>query len=167
MLRRTVFVFVLFLTTQAWCEPQHMLEYLLPRGGARGATVEVHLHGQYLNDPREILFYSAGIKASMLTPGAKPAEEVGARFEIAADCPLGEHVLRLRTATGLSEAVTFWVSPFPTVMEVEKKIGDNDTIAKAQVVPMNSTVESQINPGDELDRDVYSVAAREGQRISV
>jgi len=150
----------------AWCEPQHMLEYLLPRGGTRGTTVEVHLHGRYLDNPREILFYGTGIKPSAIASPKAP-EEVTARFEIAPDCPLGEHVLRLRTATGLSEAMTFWVSPFPTVMEKETKIGDNDTISKAQPIPMNSTVEGQIQPGDRQDRDVYFVMAKEGERISV
>src|SRR5205085_7099875 len=90
---------------------QRMLEYALPRGGTRGTTVEVTLHGQYLKDPREVLFYGRGIKAVGIQPGAKPEADVKARFEIAADCPLGEHVLRLRTATALTEAITFWVSP--------------------------------------------------------
>src|SRR5260370_5519306 len=160
-------LFAVLLASQAWAEPQHMLQWVLPRGGTRGTTVEVNLHGMYLSDPREVLCYGHGIKASAFTPGAKPDEDVKVRFEIAPDCPLGEHVLRLRTASGLSDAVTFWVSRFPTVMETEKKIGDNDTIANAQPVPINSTVEGQIHPGDRPDRDVYSVAARHGDRISV
>src|SRR5260370_8139504 len=160
-------LFALLLASQAWGEPQHMLQWVLPRGGTRGTTVEVNLHGIYLSDPREVLFYGRGIKASTFAPGAKADEDVKVRFDIAPDCPLGEHVLRLRTATGLSDAVTFWVSCFPTVMETEKKIGDNDTIATAQAVPMNSTVEGQIHPGDRPDRDVYSVAARQGERVSV
>jgi hypothetical protein len=153
--------------TQAWCEPQHMLEYVLPRGGARGTTVEVRLHGQYLTDPREILFYSSGIKALGISSGAKPDQDITARFEIAPNSPLGEHVLRLRTATGLSEAMTFWVSPFPTVLEKETKVGENDTIARAQPVPMNSTVEGQIQPGEQQDHDFYAVSAKKGERISV
>src|SRR5260370_42361766 len=63
--------------------------------------------------------------------------------------------------------MTFWVSRCPTVMETEKKIGDNETVGTAQAVPMNSTVEGQIHAGDRPDRDVYSVAARQGERISV
>src|SRR5260370_28346249 len=144
-----------------------MLQWVLPRGGTRGTTVDVNLNGIDLSDPREVLLYGRGIKASTFTPGAKPDEDVKVRFDIAPDCPLGEHVLRLRTATGLSDAVTFWVSCFPTVMETEKKIGDNDTIATAQAIPTNSTVEGQIHPGDRPDRDVYSVAARQGERVSV
>ena len=117
MVRWIYLVFAFLFATQAWCEPQHMLEYVLPRGGTRGTTVEVHFHGRYLNDPLEVLFYGYGIKVSGLAPGPKPAEDLTTRFEIAPDCPVGEHVLRLRTQTGLSEAMTFWVSRFPTILE--------------------------------------------------
>ena len=51
-----------------------MLEYVLPRGGTLGTTVDVTLHGHYLQDPREIVFYDNGIKAVNVKPGAKPAE---------------------------------------------------------------------------------------------
>ena len=146
---------------------QRMLEYVLPRGGSRGATVEVTLHGQYLGEPKQILFYDSGIKAVRVAPGAKPGNEVKAAFEIAPDCTLGEHVLRLRTATALSEPVTFWVSRFPTVYETETKPGENDTIEKAQPVPLNSTVEGQILPGAQMDKDVYRVNAKAGERLSV
>ncbi|HLK67513.1 MAG TPA: PPC domain-containing protein [Bryobacteraceae bacterium] len=146
---------------------QYMVDYLLPRGGGRGATVEVTFRGRSLENPREILFYQPGIKASGFEPLAKPGDGFKTRFQIAADCPLGEHVLRVRTATALSDAVTFWVSRFPTVYELETKIGENDSIAKAKAVPMNSTVEGQILPGPEMDRDFYRVEAKEGQRISV
>ncbi len=146
---------------------QNMVDYLAPRGGSRGTTVEVDLRGRELKDPREVLFYQPGIRASGFVPGAKPAEEVKVKFQIASDCPPGEHALRLRTATALTEVVTFWVTPFPQVMESEKKLGDNDSIAKAQPVPLNSTVEGQILPGDQMDRDYYRVDVQKGQRISV
>src|SRR5580692_9889196 len=146
---------------------QNMVDYLAPRGGSRGTTVEVDLRGRELKDPREVLFYQPGIRASGFVPGAKPAEEVKVKFQIASDCPPGEHALRLRTATALTEVVTFWVTPFPQVMESEKKLGDNDSIEKAQPVPLNSTVEGQILPGDQMDRDYYRVDVQKGQRISV
>jgi len=148
-------------------EPRHMVDYLLPRGGTRGTTVEVTFHGFSLENPREVLFYTPGIRATGFVPLAKPGDGFKGRFEIAADCPLGEHVLRVRTATALSDAVTFWVSRFPTVMETETKVGDNDTFAKAQPVPLNSTVEGQMNPGPDMDRDVYGVEVPKGQRLSV
>lgn len=144
-----------------------MIDYLAPRGGSRGSTVEVTFHGRELKDPREVLFYQPGIKAVGFTPGAKPAEEVKVRFEIAPDCAVGEHALRLRTTTSLSDVATFWVSPFPQVAETEKKIGENDSIEKAQPIPVNSTVEGQILPGETMDRDFYKVQVAAGQRISV
>ena len=158
---------VLGLTAPLWAEPQHMLDYLLPRGGTLGTTVDVTLHGRYLDDPREIVFYDNGIQAINVKPGAKPNEEVKAQFRIAPNARAGEHVLRLRTGTGLSEAMTFWVDRFPTVMETEKKLGDNDTPDTAQSVAMNTTVEGQILPGDKPDIDYYWMRVDEGQRISV
>jgi len=148
-------------------EPRHMLDYVLPRGGTRGTTVEVTFHGTSLENPREVLFYTPGIRASNFIPLPKPGDGFKAKFEIANDCALGEHVLRVRTTTSLSDAVTFWVSRFPTVMETETKIGENDTFAKAQPIPLNSTVEGQIHPGNDLDRDIYAVDVQQGERLSV
>jgi hypothetical protein len=144
-----------------------MVDYLLPRGGGRGATVTVEFHGSFLENPKEIVFYQPGIQASGFAPYAKPGDGFKVAFQIAADCPLGEHVLRVRTATALSDAVTFWVGPFQTVYEFEDKVGQNDSLAKAKAVPLNSTVEGQILPGPDADVDVYRIEVEEGQRISV
>jgi hypothetical protein len=143
------------------------VDYLLPRGGARGATVDVEFHGLSLENPKEIVFYEPGIKASGFVPYSKPGDGFKVKFYIAPDCPLGEHVLRVRTATALTDAVTFWVSPFKTVYESESKIGEDDTMEKARPIPMNVTVEGQILPGPEMDKDFYRVQAEQGQHISV
>jgi hypothetical protein len=144
-----------------------MIDYVLPRGGARGSTVTAEFHGRSLENPKEILFYGPGITAATFTPFAKPTDGFKVKFQIAPNCPLGEHVLRVRTATALSDAITFWVGPYPQVPEAETKLGENDSMAKAQPIPMNVTVEGQILPGPDLDRDYYRVQARQGQRISV
>ena len=148
-------------------DTRYMVDYLLPRGGARGATVAVEFHGISLENPKEILFYQPGIKATDFVPYAKPGDGFKVKFQIAPDCPLGEHVLRVRTATALSDAVTFWVSPYRTEYEFEDKIGQNDTIEKAKAIPLNVTVEGQILPGPEMDVDMYRVQVKKGQRISV
>ena len=144
-----------------------MLDYVTPRGGSIGTTVDVVLHGASLENPKEILFYNDCLRATDVAPGTKPAAEVKARFTIARACTPGEHVFRLRTATALSEPVTFWVSPFPAVREAETKQGENDTPQKAQIVPLNSTVEGEIQPGPDADVDVYRVEMRAAQRLSV
>src|SRR5258708_38920149 len=87
-------------------DTRYMVDHLLPRGGARGATVDVEFRGQSLDDPREILFYQPGIKAATFVALPKPGEGFKVKFQIAPDCPLGEHVLRVRTASALSDAVT-------------------------------------------------------------
>jgi hypothetical protein len=161
------FTLLALTSSLALAEPQYMLDHVLPRGGTVGTTVEVTLFGKYLTDPKEVLFYDKDIKAISIAPGAKPSEEVKAKFVIAPNATVGEHVLRLRTATGLSEGVTFWVSKFPTVMELETKPGENDTIAKAQPIPLNCTVEGQIQAGGDMDKDFYWTRFNAGERISV
>lgn len=148
-------------------DTRYMVDYLLPRGGGQGATVEVEFHGASLENPKEILFYQPGITAGGFAPYPKPGDGFKVKFHIAPDCPIGEHVLRVRTATALSDAVTFWVSRFQTVYEFEDKAGQNDTIAKAKPIPMNVTVEGQILPGPDMDIDMYRVEAQQGRRISV
>ncbi|HYW43606.1 MAG TPA: PPC domain-containing protein [Bryobacteraceae bacterium] len=164
---RRIIVWAVLAASSLYADTRYMVDYLLPRGGSRGATVEVTFHGVSLEEPREVLFYQAGIRASDFVPLPKPGDGFRVKFQIAPDCPLGEHVLRVRTAAALSDAVTFWVSRFPTVLESETKIGENDTLAKAKPIPLNSTVEGEILPGPDMDRDCYRVEAREGQRISV
>ncbi|HEY3739708.1 MAG TPA: PPC domain-containing protein [Bryobacteraceae bacterium] len=149
------------------CAFGDMLEYVTPRGGSIGTTVEVVLHGANLENPKEIRLDDDCIVATDVAAGAKPGNEVKARFRIGLGCAPGEHVLRLRTATNLSEPVTFWVSPFPAVREIEKGQGENDTPQKAQIVPLNSTVEGEIARGQDADVDVYRVDMRAGERLSV
>jgi hypothetical protein len=102
-----------------------------------GATVEVTSQGFSLENPKEILFYQPGIRASDFVPLAKPGDGFRVKFHIGPNCPLGEHVLRVRTTTALSDAVTLWVSRFPTEYEFEDKIGQNDTSAATRVRPQS------------------------------
>lgn len=157
---------------------EHIVEYAIPRGAGRGETVAVRLYGKYLDDPQEVVFHSPGIRCIAIEPpvaepaliklahGGQVVGSVTARFEIAPDCPLGEHLLRLRTRTLLSEPVTFWVGPFPTVDEQEVGRGENDTPQQAQFVPVNSTVNGRIRPDESMDRDCYTIDLKKGQRLS-
>jgi hypothetical protein len=155
-------------TTALLADPRYMIDYVLPRGGSVGATVEVEFHGFSLENPKQVLFYESGITTTgEFKPYPKPGDGFKVKFQIAPDCPVGEHVLRVRTATGLTDAVTFWVSRFPTIYEFEDKIGQNDTIEKAKPVPPNSTIEGQILPGQDADIDMYRLDVKEGQRVSV
>lgn len=148
-----------------------------PPGGQRGTDVTIELIGRNLDEPREVLFYETGITAeavekveTVLAPNGKPAPvdpgtRVRLKLKLAADCPLGGHGLRLRTADGLSEYVRFFVGPFPTVDEDEQpNKARNDKRETAKAVPVNSTVFGRLN--DPTDVDVYRLEFKKGDRIS-
>lgn len=151
------------------------IERVTPRIAQRGTTVEVLIQGAHLDEPKEIIFDRPGIRAVAIEPvaklpqsrsqmhGGRIDQEFKCRFEIAPDCPPGEHRFRLRTATELSSLATFHVSPFVTVDEKE----GNDTLATAQSVPANVTVRGRVGGSARGDADVYRVPAKAGERLSV
>jgi len=175
------------------------IELLTPRSGQRGTRVAIVMQGLNIRDAREVLFYRPGIRAVAfenlpdrktnisLHHGGLVKERVRCVFEIAEDCPLGEHPLRLRTRDTLTSVATFWVGRFPIIPELERGGFDvtysggntvvkensraiqqpNDTLATAQLVPMNHTIAGEIKITRELDHDFYKITARQGERISV
>ena len=146
------------------------IEWVRPRVGPRGTTVEVVIQGRYLAEPRDLVFYKPGIRAVKVEPlpklpnriqqahSAYVEDQVKAVLEIAPDCEPGEHPFRMRMANGLSTLAAFHVSPFPVVAEMTKP---NDTIATAQPVELNVTVLGTV------DVDVFKVPATPGSRLSV
>lgn len=156
----------------------HHIESTLPRCGQRGTTVEVTLQGVFLKDPREIVFFRPGIKAvevqqlppltpQVLVHSGRLEEQVRCKFVIEPDCPLGEHPFRMRTATELTLLSTFWVTPFEVIPESEPGQGGNDTLTSAKSVPRNATVHGRVDTGRFADRDLYRVAGKAGEHLSV
>src|SRR5262245_46329916 len=72
-----------------------------PRGAQRGKEVVLSLSGARLSDAEEVLFYSPGFKTTKLK--VVNPNVVQATVQIASDCLPGEHALRLRTKSGISE----------------------------------------------------------------
>lgn len=153
------------------------LSKLSTPGGQRGTTVEVELIGKHLEQPREVVFYEPGITVESIevvetttAPNGKsqPVEagtRVRVKLKVAADCPLGPHGLRLRTADGLTEYHRFFVGPFATLEENETpQKARNDKRETATSVPANTTVFGKLN--DPTDVDVYRVEVKKGQRVS-
>jgi hypothetical protein len=130
---------------------------VLPRGGQRGTEITVTIGGARLADAQELLWYSPGIAVTKLD--AKDAQVI-ATLKIAPDCRLGEHAMRLRTATGLSELRTFWIGALPTADEKEP----NNDFAAPQSIPLNVTVHGTVT---NEDVDYFAIDAKKGQRISV
>lgn len=131
---------------------------IAPVGGQRGSQVEVTLRGDRLADAQEIFFYRPGITVEKIVEATD--KQVKAVFTLAADCPVGEHALRIRTASGISALRIFYVGPFPAVDEKEP----NNAAVKAQHVASNVTVQGTIT---NEDVDYFSVEAKKDQRLSI
>jgi hypothetical protein len=129
-----------------------------PRGGQRGTEMTLTFSGGRLSDAKEILFYSPGFTVTKLA--AVNDNAVQATVKIAADCRLGEHPARVRTASGISELRTFWVGALPVVEEKEP----NSDFAAPQKIQMNVTVVGVVQYEDV---DYFSVELKKGQRLSV
>ncbi len=148
----------IFCTASALHAVAPNLVSVTPAGGQRGSAVEVTFRGDRLADAEEIFFYSPGITVEKIT---EPADKVvKVTLKIAADCRIGEHALRVRTAGGISALRLFYVGPFPNVLEKEP----NNEREKAQTLALNTTVEGSI--GSE-DVDYFAVEAKQGQRLSL
>jgi hypothetical protein len=131
---------------------------IAPAGAQRGSEVEVTLRGDRLADAQEIFVYGPGITVEKL--GDATEKQVKATLKIAADCRLGEHALRVRTASGISALRLFYVGPFPAVDEKEP----NNAVTKPQAIAMNSTVHGTIA---NEDTDYFTVTAKKDERVSV
>lgn len=129
-----------------------------PRGGQRGTELLLTLGGGNLADAQEVIFYEPGFTTVKLEAGNAGA--VKATIKIAPETRLGEHSLRVRTATGISELRTFWVGALPIVDEKEP----NSEFTTPQKIALNSTVHGV---ADNEDVDYYAVEAKKGQRLSV
>ena len=157
-----VVVSALLLTAGAAQAASPGLGGIYPRGGQRGTALTIQFRGSRLADAQEVLVYAPGPAErpwfEVLELDAK-GDRVDARVRIAADCPLGEHAMRVRTATGITELRTFWVGQFPDVAESEP----NSDFDKAQTIDLNVTVTGVV---ENEDVDYYVVAARKGQRVT-
>ena len=90
------------------------LSRIVPAGGQRGTEVEVVCEGTRLEDARGLVFYGRGLEVTGVAEAA--AGKFKAKIKIAADAALGEHTVRVWTATGLGDARTFYVTPYPVVI---------------------------------------------------
>ncbi len=128
-----------------------------PPGIQRGADTDVFISGQRLDDARGLLVYTPGIQVLSVQP-VNPGR-LRVRLRAAPDSPLGEHEVRVWTATGISEMLPLYVGPFPNLA----CSGSNHVIAHAQPVPLNCTVNGVIQ-NEEID--YYSIQAKKGDRIT-
>jgi hypothetical protein len=137
-----------------------------PPGGQRGTDREVIVGGERLGDAIGALFYEPGITLKSIQ--VQPDKRVKLLLQIAADCRPGPHALRLQTASGISNLMTFSVGALPEVARIEankeKKIAGNHDFDHPQKIPLGCVVTGVI---EKETVDYYAVEAKKGQRLSV
>ena len=130
---------------------------IVPYGAQRGTDIDVAFNGDDLDDAQEIMFYYPGIKVLALEAGNE--KTVKTKLQIAPDCRIGIHAMRVRTASGISNLRTFSVGALPEVAEVEP----NNEFATPQKINLDVTVNGFVN---NEDVDYYLVEAKKGERIT-
>src|SRR5438477_7541338 len=104
------------------------LQFTLPRAAQRGTEADLIVQGNRLADAKELLFYSPGVTVTSLTP--VDAQHIKVHVQVAKDAKVGQYPIRIRTASGVSELRTFYVTPYPVVAEKEP----NNDLARAQPI---------------------------------
>lgn len=130
----------------------------IPNGGQKGSVWKLTVTGNRLDDFESLIFFSPGFTQKSVDKIEKNKVEL--TISVAADVPSGNHLIRLRTKTGISHARQIFVAPFPNVLEKEP----NSEFEVAQPIEFNQTVEGVVL---NEDVDYYKITAKKGQRISV
>ena len=135
---------------------QPRLSAIQPYGFQRGTDVDVEFKGARLGDTKELMLYSPGITVAQLEASAD--NTVKAKLQVAADCRLGLHAVRIRTASGISNLHLFSIGNLPEVAEVEP----NSEFGAPQPVALGCTISGIVQTEDV---DYFVVEAKKGQRI--
>lgn len=154
---RRLIVLLLILPTWHLLAFSPVLNQIEPRGAQRGTEVELHFHGDRLEGIQEALCYQPGV--SFRDWKLIDAKHLSAVATIAPDAPLGEHPLRLRTSSGITEMRLLMIGQFPCLDEVEP----NSQFDQAQAIEINRTIHGVVKAEDE---DYFICHLKQGQRLS-
>lgn len=130
----------------------------IPNGGPRGAEWKLTVTGNRLADFESLMFFSPGITQKSVEKVEN--NKVQLTIAVAPEVPLGNHLVRIRTKSGLSHVRQFFVGPFQNIEEKEP----NSEMDAAQTIELNKTVEGVVLSEDV---DYYKITVKKGQRISV
>ncbi len=133
------------------------LSSITPIGAQRGQQLEFTFGGARLGDAQQVLLYEPGIEVVSLA--AEDDAKVKVTLNVTPECRLGEHGMRIRTSTGMSNLRTLSIGAMPVVDEAEP----NSEFDAAQAIDMNVTVNGIVQ---NEDVDFYLVSATKGQRIT-
>jgi hypothetical protein len=131
---------------------------LKPHGGQIGADVKLTITGARLDDFEDLMFYTPGFKVKSVE--SRAGNKVELTLSIDKSVRAGNHVMRVRTKSGVSHMRQFFASPYPNVEEKEP----NSEFVAAQPIALNQTVEGVVLAEDV---DYYKLTVKKGQRIGV
>ena len=131
---------------------------LKPHGGQIGADVRLTITGARLDDFEDLMFYTPGFKVKSVE--SRAGNKVELTLSIDKSVRAGNHVMRVRTKSGVSHMRQFFASPFPNVEEKEP----NSEFAAAQPIALGQTIEGVILAEDV---DYFKLTVKKGQRIGV
>lgn len=141
---------------------------IMPPAGQRGTECEVTITGSRLDGASE-LFFEDGLIKQLAIEQPKPGT-VAVRLGIPADCPLGDHRVRVRTPAGLSELRTFAVIDSPLRIEQETASGNkqrNDSPEAAEAIVLeNGATQTIAGVVRREDVDTYRVRLQAGDKLA-
>jgi hypothetical protein len=146
-----------------------MITHVSPVAVQRGKTTEVTVEGQMnFFGVYQALFEGDGVTAEVVTkwpprPAGTPAptaKSVVLKLTVAADAAPGVREFRVLSPLGVSSVGQLVVSEHPVVVES----GDNNSIAKANPVPVPCTVSGRIEAAEDVD--YFRFHAETGQTLT-
>ena len=105
---------------------------LKPHGGQIGADVKLTIAGAQLDDFEDLMFYTPGFKVKSVE--SRASNKVELTLSIDKSVRAGNHVMRVRTKSGISHMRQFFASPFANVEEKEP----NTEFATAQPIALKT-----------------------------
>jgi hypothetical protein len=129
-----------------------------PNGIQRGTEMKLTVTGNRLQDFESLIFFTPGFTQKSVDK--VEARKVELTLAVDASVEPGNHLMRIRTRSGISHARQFFVGPYPNVLEVEP----NSEFDAAQPIAMDQTIEGLIKSEDV---DYYKLTVKKGQRISL
>jgi hypothetical protein len=136
------------------------LHSLFPTGAKQGATLDVEIQGDDLDDLTRLYFTHPALKAEKL-PDEKDKPANRFRITVPGDVPVGYYDVRVVGRHGISNPRTFVVGDLDEVNEVEP----NNTRDKANRVGLEHVINGRVSGGEDVDWFVF--AAKKGQRVVV
>lgn len=147
-------------TAQKVLLPLPRLLSTMPMGAQAGTEVEVTITGEHVDDPEELVFSHAGIRAVPLLDAASEPIPNKYLVSIAADCPTGLYEARVMSRLGISSARIFSVGSLKELVQASP----NTTIATAMDIPLDSVCNATMTA---RAVDHYAFDALQGKRYLV